>query len=350
MDFIRKYAGLLIAFAFFVGLFIGLVVLGWWLWPVEWTDATPNELSDNYQALYLNAIADAYAMTGNTEMVNQALGGWGGEIAACEIANNTQDPAQRARLEAIAQVMNPGGCAAITAEGGPEADSTTGFNISWPIVILFLLLVALIAAILYVLFRRQSTPSTTYDELEPVYEELPDTAQAAAAPALAPVERSSVGGEIPLARFPSTYTRGNDTYDESFTIENTNGEFLGECGVEIADRNSSGVTAFRVWLFDKRDVRTVSKVVMSDEAFYDDAIKAKLATQGEPALAREDETIVLETASLIINADVNEIIYGTDPNVQPQSYFDRFSVEISAWAKDGSTAESVTGTANQFDF
>ena len=30
--------------SFVVGLFIGLVVLGWWLWPVQWTDAGPSDL------------------------------------------------------------------------------------------------------------------------------------------------------------------------------------------------------------------------------------------------------------------------------------------------------------------
>ena len=30
--------------SFVVGLLIGLVVLGWWLWPVQWTDAGPSDL------------------------------------------------------------------------------------------------------------------------------------------------------------------------------------------------------------------------------------------------------------------------------------------------------------------
>ncbi|NTW09400.1 MAG: hypothetical protein HGA28_07520, partial [Anaerolineaceae bacterium] len=28
--------------AFIAGLFIGLVILGWWLWPVQWYDASPS--------------------------------------------------------------------------------------------------------------------------------------------------------------------------------------------------------------------------------------------------------------------------------------------------------------------
>ena len=77
---------------------------------------------------------------------------------------------------------------------------------------------------------------------------------------------------------------------------------------------------------------------MSDHAFFDEAIKAKLAPKGEPVLARPNETIVLETDSLIINAEITEMDYGTG-NLEPQSFFERFTVELSAWAKEGDFGE-----------
>jgi hypothetical protein len=73
---------------------------------------------------------------------------------------------------------------------------------------------------------------------------------------------------------------------------------------------------------------------MSDHAFFDEALKAKLAPKGEPVLARENEVIVLETATLIINAEIREMQYGTG-SLPPQSYFENFSIELSAWAKEG---------------
>jgi hypothetical protein len=143
---------------------------------------------------------------------------------------------------------------------------------------------------------------------------------------------------IPIARFQSDYVYGRDNYDDSFSIENSGGEFLGECGVGIAESIGSdtpkNVTAFEVWLFDKNDIRTITKVVMSDHAFFDEALKAKLAPKGEPVLARENEVIVLETATLIINAEIREMQYGAG-SLPPQSFFDNFSIELSAWAKEG---------------
>ena len=127
-----------------------------------------------------------------------------------------------------------------------------------------------------------------------------------------------------------------------FSIENAEGDFLGECGVGLSETIGAdlpkNVTAFEVWLFDKNDIRTVTKVVMSDHAFFDEAIKAKLAPKGEPVLARPNETIVLETATLIVNAVITELEYGAEA-MPPQSYFERFVVEMSAWAKEGDFPE-----------
>jgi hypothetical protein len=156
---------------------------------------------------------------------------------------------------------------------------------------------------------------------------------------------------VPIARFHTTYTFGNDSYDDSFSIENASGEFLGECGVGIAETIGSDspkkVTALEIWLFDKSDIRTITKVVMSDHAFFDDALKAKLAPKGEPVLARESETIVLETASLIINAEITEMQYGTDNSQPPRSYFERMTFALSAWAKEGGS--SMPSSMNEAD-
>ena len=39
----------------------------------------------------------------------------------------------------------------------------------------------------------------------------------------------------PVAQFMTTYMLGDDMYDESFTFDAPNGEFLGECGVSSSD-------------------------------------------------------------------------------------------------------------------
>jgi hypothetical protein len=301
MDIVQRRPDIAVIVAFVVGLIIGLVVLGWGLFPVEWTDAGPQHLAEADQELYLRMVAELYAFEGDAEMVRRALGGWEGAEAACALATESPDPAERARLEAVAAVMNGQGCAGVLGE---EAAVEEGGGVSQlvPIIVLLLFFVVLVVAIMFVINRRNAmmagdrTVGTSYGDL-------PDTVPVAA--------DSEDLTTTPLARFQTTYTYGHDSYDDSFSIENVNGDFLGECGVGISESiggdTPQNITAFEVWLFDKNDIRTVTKVIMSDHAFFDEALKAKLAPKGEPVLARENETIVLETASLIINAEIKEM-------------------------------------------
>ncbi|MFL7840057.1 MAG: hypothetical protein ACK2T4_00110 [Candidatus Promineifilaceae bacterium] len=376
MNLVRKYPAWSVLGSFIIGWIIGLVLFGWYIWPVEWTDATPGQLAPQYQEAWVRAVAELYAFNGNAEMVQQALGGWAGDATgdqvACTMAAGVTDPAERARLEAVASVVNGGaGCSGvITATpvgGGETGDAEVGGETAadeeggapgWllPAFMLLLLLGLVVAAILWVLNSRHDAAEASVS-VEPVFDESDDVyARPAAAATAVQASRSDDVTTVPIARFHTTYTYGNDAYDDSFSIENASSEFLGECGVGIAETIGGDVpkkvTALEIWLFDKKDIRTITKVVMSDHAFFDDALKAKLAPKGEPVLAREGETIVLETASLIINAEITEMLYGNDNDRPPQSYFDRITIALSAWAKEngGSTYSASSDVDDLMDF
>jgi hypothetical protein len=144
----------------------------------------------------------------------------------------------------------------------------------------------------------------------------------------------------PIGSVGATYVRGDDRFEYSFPIESETQDFLGDSGIAIAGSLGSdtpkNVTAFEVWLFDKNDIRTRTKILMSEHAFHDEGLKAKLAIKGtEQILAGEGETVVLETVSLILNAIVTEIEYGSDVAQPPKSYFDRLSIKFHVWRKEG---------------
>jgi hypothetical protein len=222
-----------------------------------------------------------------------------------------------------------------------EEDGTANFLA----ILLVLLLLVLLGGAIYYFMRMRNGGGDNGVEETAMYTEAPEQAPAAAV---------EVGAEefetTPIAHFDTHFARGNDAYDDSFSIENSQGEFLGECGVGISETigmdTPKNVTAFEVWLFDKNDIRTVTKVLMSEHAYNDEAIRAKLAPKGEPVLARMNETIVLETATLIINAEITEMTYGTG-SMPAQSFFEHFTVELSAWAKSGAMDES--GAQGQID-
>lgn len=332
MEMIKKQPELSVLVAFIVGLVIGLVLLGWYVFPVQWTDAGPQHLSAADQARYIRDVADLYSFQGDQQRVIEALGGWGGDVAACRLAAQSTDPAEVARLEAVAGIVSgQPGCSTILEGAGldqtvqePEAEGGSSFG---TLLLLALLFLFLLAAIIFVINRRNALMAG--DGGRTGYSDLPTSA---------PTSGDDGVITTPLARFQTTYTFGHDSFDDSFSIENTNGDFLGECGVGISESigtdSPKNVTALEVWLFDKNDIRTVTKVIMSDHAFFDEALKAKLAPKGEPVLARENETVVLETASLIINAEIRDMQYGTG-TLPPQSYFEQITIELSAWAKEG---------------
>jgi hypothetical protein len=332
MDFIKNRPGLSVLIAFIVGLLIGQTVFGWYLFPVEWTGAGPADLAQAEQDVYLQTVADAYSLQpGNTGLVTRALGTWPNAAnSICDLRSRTADPGAQERLDAIAMIQTGGQpCGALSPEGAfPSTPAEEDSNLGT--ILALLLVLALVGAGIVVVMNRRNSMMAEDDNVDMYYDDMPESA-----PTMVSEEGVSA---VPIARFQSDYVYGRDNYDDSFSIENASGEFLGECGVGIAESIGSdtpkNVTALEVWLFDKNDIRTITKVVMSDHAFFDEALKAKLAPKGEPVLARENEVIVLETATLIINAEIKEMQYGAG-SLPPQSYFENFSIELSAWAKEG---------------
>ena len=344
MDFVRNKPELTAVIAFIVGLVIGWFVIGWGLWPVEYINSDPASLDPSYKATYIETTAVAYGATGNSVVVTNAFRGWddaGADVCAAWSAST--DSTMQGYIDAMSGVLLEGQTCSSLAGGEavspvtetePAADEGGGSNFLF-ILLLLLLLVVGVAAIFYVIKKRNELMSDD----EPVSRyELPDEGPAS-------MEGADEGiTAVPIAKFTSNYSYGRDNYDDSYSIENRNGDFLGECGVGISEsigtNTPRNVTAFEVWLFDKNDIRTETKVLMSDHAFFDEALKAKLAPKGEPVLARENEVVVLETAALIINATVKDMQYGTD-DMPPQSYFQSITLEISAWAKEASSYDDL---------
>jgi hypothetical protein len=147
---------------------------------------------------------------------------------------------------------------------------------------------------------------------------------------------AATGEAPPISQYMSTYVAGDDLYDDSFSIETQTGEFLGECGSGISETIGVGdpkkVTAVEVWLFDKNDIRTVTKVLMSEHAYGDQALRTKLAPKGEAVLAQPGGVTQLETQTLRVQVRIVDLQYG-EGALPPHSFFTRLTVEIAAWPK-----------------
>jgi hypothetical protein len=319
-----------IILSFVVGLFIGWFIFGWLIWPVQWTDAAPSDLQETYRQTYLTTVARVLDADPNAD-VDSMLGtsGWGEAqlqrdlTAAYEAA---PDNTTKAQLASLSQRLG--------VEIGGEVVEEGGRGIGGILAVFLIALIGVSGAFVLLRLRQQGAETPVVVGGDP--------AKVAAA------RGRWTADEAPLANFVTSYALGEDYYDQSFSIETPTGEFLGECGVGISEAIGVGdpkkVTAFEVWLFDKNDIRTVTKVLMSEHCFYDEALRQKLAPKGEAVLGEEGIVIGLETASLRVEAQVIEMEYG-EGNLPPNSFVTRLTIELAAWQLEGAGEHQDTLSA-----
>jgi hypothetical protein len=140
----------------------------------------------------------------------------------------------------------------------------------------------------------------------------------------------------PVVQFMSSYLFNDDVYDDSFAIETSTGEFLGETGAGISKTLGVGkpkkVAAVEAWVFDKNDITTKTHVLVSDFAFHNDAIRGELGTKGELILAKPGAITLLETTTLTVQIRVVDMAYGSGAEGD-NAYFEKIIIEIAAWPK-----------------
>jgi hypothetical protein len=318
-----------------VGLVLGLLLgmlLFWVLFPVEWTDAHTYDLSPADKAEYVQLVADSFRLDKDATRAARYLDYWepaekqqavADAIAIYEAEGNTDKVLVVQDFAMAVGIPLPDEAAPL-----PEAVPQTSLfeRIRIPCLVFFgILLVLVLGWIGYRVLTRQRAQA---EPVQPAVERVK-----VAAP---PAEEWEGVGRPPLGHWITTYELGEDTYDESFSIETQMGEFLGECGVGISEMIGVGdpakVTAFEVWLFDKSDIRTVTKVLMSEHAYNDEALRARLASKGEAVLAEPGSPFVLETTGLQVRVDVTELVYGDD-EMPDGSYFSKLTVELVATTK-----------------
>ncbi len=354
------------------GLVVGLLV-GWLLLTavipsplVKYTNVDPVDLRQEYKQQWTIDVADAFAVTRDLETARIHLNWFTPaeqeqflKFAFTE-RNTKNDPEGAARVAAFAQALGLN----ITSNGGAQPPSTPGatngisgsggiFGNVGQLLLMLAGLILLVAAGLFVYMRMRGgarpTPAPAgagggtlnYARPEPVappaatsrvglYEE-PVTAPPIPTQAQ-PATRTTTPLAKSLGTFAATYKFGEDNYDTSFTLETARGEFLGETGMGSSETIGEGkpdkVTAFDVWLFDKTDVRTVTQILMSEAAFNDQGTRQRLATKGELVLAEKGRHIKLETATLLVDAEIVDLVYASTPGLPPNSHFQKLIVEM----------------------
>ncbi len=310
-----------------LGLLMGLIV-GWGIWPITYTDQTPDLLRADLQEDWVRMAAESYARTNNP---NEAVRVWDelGTVAGDAYLRLQSKPD---KID-LAVLQNYG--ALIKSQGreiAPSQQAGGGGTSSMTNIVLYasiLIVVGLLGAggiYLYRLLRKG--PKTTTIAMQ-------------AAEASRNAEKTNfeeMGLAPPITQTMTTYVLGDDLYDESFSIDTGGGEFLGEYGVGVSETIGVGepkkVAALEVWLFDKNDIKTATKVLMSEHAYNDPNIRARLEPKGDLNVVKPGEQVLLETETLQLLATVVDLEYGIGALPQ-NSYFERITLELAIWPRSG---------------
>jgi hypothetical protein len=308
-----------------LGLLLGLII-GWGLWPVQWTDGTPEILRADLQEDYLRMAVDSFNRTGD---ISTAVRRWddlgtaaGPTLQRVQASPGNVDPnALQQYANAIQAAKGP-----IQATPGAETPSTASNAVIYASILVVLALFGVGAFYVMRLLRKNTGPVTPVMQGAEISRQVEKT------------DFQSLGLAPPITQTMTTYVLGDDLYDESFSIDTGGGEFLGEYGVGVSETIGVGepkkVAALEIWLFDKNDIKTATKVLMSEHAYNDSNIRARLEPKGELVVVKPQEQVLLETATLQLLATVVDMDYGTGAMPQ-RSYFERITLELAVWPRSG---------------
>ena len=152
-----------------VGIILGVLlalVIGYWIWPVRWYDASYEMLRPDLQEDFLRGAIQSYSLNGDVPLANtryEGLGASGPEtLAAIEANPGALTPAQ---IDAFSTAV---GAEAVPPEAAPaEAQPAPRSTLMSALIIVIVILVVVFVVVLFVLFLlrqrdRGGAPEETF--------------------------------------------------------------------------------------------------------------------------------------------------------------------------------------------
>ena len=325
----------LVALALTLGLAAGLGY-AWGLNPVQWVNGEPQQLRADLQEDYLRMAIDSYSVNRDPDLALRRYSALG-ESAEFTLDAVAVDPQELSRtaiqgFRALIEIEQEPGATPQPGEAEEPSNPLRSLTrLVLPVWGGTMFLGLMLVTVLVLRSRRQENSAAPNPPA--------DTEEVEAGPAVQPfASQPELAGDDSLATFRTIYNLGENEYDDSFSLESPTGDFLGECGVGIGDLIGVGdpnkVSAFEVSLFDKNDIQTVTKVLMSNYSYHDDETRTRLSAKGDLVVAEPGGVISLQTPSLEMEARIVDIIYG-ESALPSQSFFERLTIELRVWSRDG---------------
>ncbi len=115
-----------------------------------------------------------------------------------------------------------------------------------------------------------------------------------------------------IGEYQAIYQMGEPDYDEAFDLTDPAGTTLGQCGLALHNpigRNRDQAAALETWLWDNKDPDTQVKVLMSEGAYRDTALREQLRGDHEAIAIRPGTEFELETHRLLLRGRVERVEY-----------------------------------------
>lgn len=306
-----------------LGFALGLAY-SWLIDPVRLQDATPAQLSREFQRDYLRMTIDSLSTNLDISLALQRFHSLE-DFAARTLGDLGvgRTLAERARLRGFEYVLEN-----VTPTTDSLAQRTSPLAPGLGLALALAGGAGLAATILLVrLARGRKTPAVRSDSPRPA-------SSASALPQVPPAAPAARG--MALSTFRVTYTHTDALLDQAFVLETPDGEFLGECGVAATDgvrlAGQEPPHGLQVWLFDRQDLRTTTMVLASPAALQDPALRAALSEKGEPIPIENGSLISLDARSLILDARVMQIAF--QPGFPTATAaIQQASLELRAWRR-----------------
>jgi len=317
------------------GLLVGWFGIGWALWPVQWDNTDPIDLRQDQREEYLVLVASDYSVTGDASTAYRRLSSWP-SLAGLdrEIRQLSDFYAVQGHAATATQLKKLADGLPLPA-GEIPAEEASGITVAgaFRVIVIAAAVIGLVALAL-LLFRRRAQPPAEDDwsdhtaELpdrypsEPAFEEALPEFEERTPPRLSALDK--VGGIVPqifrrrsdepasVWDFDAAYEAEGMEFDQTFTLAEPGGSYFGECGVGAAAYEAGDpdrVNALEVWLFDKSDIRTIARVLVTDRVYADSTVLEDLSARGEPLLAQPGMTFTLEGNSIAAEVEIREVMY-----------------------------------------
>lgn len=351
-----------------VGLIVGLI-WGWGIRPVEFYDASPNQLSQAAQDQWIKSVAVAHdTQTFYPDDRATALLMVVSDPASAVtrmLLDAGIDPADAAALQSLKPITDQ-----IPASSTPAKVEPRGLVDDIISLLIPIILIVVVTPILVVVWRllikdniiapiqqrivEARNPQIRKDRLDAAAERERIRKQREEAERLrkeAEAQRIQDEKEgrgdaygAPAMQALYIYSKGR-SFDESTEIEvGAAKEFLGQCGAVIAEAVDPDPTAIEVWLFDMFDQVNIKKVIVTETAYGNAATRAAIEDSvdnpsTDVVVAKSGVSVILETQKLRLQAKMPSV------TVSPDGRFENFQMQVQAWDKSKIAAGAPVAAA-----